>query len=159
MSGPRATVDCVIEVPGGIVLVRRKNPPEGWALPGGFIDAGESAEEAAVREAAEETGLAVRLKELLGVYSEPGRDPRGPSLSVVYTAEAEGEPVAGDDAALAAIFDPRALPHPMAFDHAEVVSDYLARKKGSRFRRLLAAGVASAGVLALVGAGRRKRTS
>ena len=128
-AGPRnpyPTVDVVIHIPGrGVVLVRRKNPPHGWALPGGFIDYGESAPDAAVREAREETGLDVRLTSLLGVYSDPGRDPRFHTLSVVYTALAESPDAlgAGDDAAETAIFALDALPE-LAFDHALILNDY-----------------------------------
>jgi len=138
MSPPRnpyPTVDIIIEIKGGIVLVRRKNPPPGWALPGGFIDYAESAEAAAVREAREETGLTVRLTGLLGVYSSPDRDPRFHTLSVVYTAEPEGdeEPRGGDDAAQARVFPVHALPRDMAFDHAAIIADYLAyRRDGTR---------------------------
>ena len=108
-----------------IVLIRRKNPPHGWALPGGFVDVGESLEQAAVREAEEETALRVTLKMLLGCYSDPTRDPRGHTASVVYIAEAIGEPQAQDDAAGVAIFSPEALPSPLAFDHARILRDYL----------------------------------
>ena len=137
MSTPRnpyPTVDTVIEVPGDrIVLIRRANPPHGWALPGGFIDVGESCEEAARREAEEETGLEVVLVALLGVYSDPRRDPRHHTMSVVYVARASGVPCAGDDAAEA-----RAVPlddlgeHPLAFDHAEIVRDYLSWRATGR---------------------------
>ncbi len=125
---PAPTVDLIIHAPGrGIVLVERKNPPPGWALPGGFVDYGESCEAAALREALEETGLAVELTGLFGVYSDPGRDPRGHTLSVVYTAQAlDLEALrAGDDAAKAAIFPLDALP-PLAFDHARIVQDFIA---------------------------------
>jgi 8-oxo-dGTP diphosphatase len=132
---PALTVDIIIElrdrpdVP--IVLIRRKNPPHGWALPGGFVDVGEAAEHAAVREAEEETALRVTLKMLLGCYSDPTRDPRGHTASVVYVAEAEGEPRAQDDAAGVAIFSPEALPAPLVFDHARILRDYLAwRQRG-----------------------------
>ena len=133
---PALTTDIIIElrdrpdVP--IVLIRRKNPPHGWALPGGFVDVGESAEQAAVREAEEETALQVRLKVLLGCYSDPARDPRGHTASVVYVAEAEGEPRAQDDAAGVAVFNPEALPSSFAFDHARILRDYLIwREQGS----------------------------
>ena len=96
--GPVPTVDVIIEVEGKIVLVRRKHPPEGWAIPGGFIDPGERAEEAAVREAREETGLSVTLTALLGVYSDPARDARRHTISTVYIGAAEGTPSGGDDA-------------------------------------------------------------
>ncbi|BFR48163.1 NUDIX hydrolase [Nitratidesulfovibrio sp. HK-II] len=131
---PAPTVDILIHEPGrGIVLIRRRNEPPGWALPGGFIDYGESAEAAALREAREETGLNVELTGLVGVYSEPGRDPRHHTLSVVYAARVRGGaaaipaagPVAGDDAADARFFAPDDLPHPMAFDHATIIADWL----------------------------------
>ena len=132
---PALTVDIIIElrdrpdVP--IVLIRRKNPPHGWALPGGFVDVGEAAEHAAVREAEEETALRVTLKMLLGCYSDPARDPRGHTASVVYVAEAEGEPRAQDDAAGVAVFSPEALPDPLVFDHARILRDYLTwRQRG-----------------------------
>jgi 8-oxo-dGTP diphosphatase len=124
---PSPTVDVVIHDPGrGVVLVERKNPPHGWALPGGFVDYGETCETAAVREAAEETGLAVTLTGLLGVYSDPARDPRGHTMSVVYTAQA-AEPDAlagGDDAKSARWFKLDELP-PLAFDHGQIVQDFM----------------------------------
>ncbi|MBW2263208.1 MAG: NUDIX hydrolase [Deltaproteobacteria bacterium] len=128
MADPRnpfPTVDVIIELPGGIVLVRRKNPPPGWALPGGFVDYGESLEHAARREAREETGLEVELTRLLGVYSEPGRDPRFHTASTVYVASAGGTPRGGDDAAEARVVDPADLPEPIAFDHERIIADYL----------------------------------
>jgi len=130
--GPRATVDVVIEVGDRIVLVRRRNPPPGWALPGGFIDAGETAEQAAVREAREETGLRVTLTALLGVYSDPARDPRGHTLSAVYVATAHGTPRGADDAAEARLFGEGDLPDPLAFDHARILADYFAFKRTGR---------------------------
>lgn len=120
---PYLTVDIIIEVGDGIVLVKRKNPPYGWALPGGFVDYGETVEEAAVREAKEETGLDVKLKGLLGVYSDPKRDPRLHTVSVVFVASAEGKPVGKDDAAEAKIFKLDALPQ-LVFDHAKILKDY-----------------------------------
>ncbi len=122
---PYPTVDVVIEVAGGIVLVLRRNPPPGWALPGGFVEYGESLERAAVREAREETGLDVELTRLLGVYSSPGRDPRFHTVATVFVGRASGAPTGGDDAREARVFDPRGLPSPMAFDHAGIVADYL----------------------------------
>lgn len=122
---PVPTVDVLIELAGGIVLVRRKNPPPGWALPGGFVDYGEPLWAAAKREAKEETGLDVELTALLHVYSRPGRDPRLHTVSTVYVGRASGTPVGGDDAAEARVFPLDALPAPLAFDHAEIIADYV----------------------------------
>lgn len=126
---PSLTTDIIIELTDRpdvpIVLIRRMNPPHGWALPGGFVDVGESLEQAAVREAEEETALRVKLKLLLGCYSDPARDPRRHTASAVYVAEATGEPRAQDDAAGVAIFSPEGLPSPLAFDHARILRDYL----------------------------------
>jgi 8-oxo-dGTP diphosphatase len=132
--GPLPTVDVIAEMPdGGIVLVRRKYPPPGWALPGGFIEAGETAAAAARREFREETGLEVKLTELFHVYTDPARDPRGPTLGVVFLGRARGTPVGGDDAARAEAFPPDALPAPLAFDHALILADYRRyRGDGSR---------------------------
>ena len=122
--GPAATVDVVVEMPGGVVLIRRRNPPPGWALPGGFVEAGESAAAAARRELFEETGLAVLGLELFHVYADPRRDPRGPTLSVVFLGRARGTPLGGDDAQEARVFPLDALPAPLAFDHALILDDY-----------------------------------
>lgn len=131
--GPVPTVDIIIEVGGKIVLIRRKHPPAGWAIPGGFIDHGERAEDAAIREAREETGLSVSLASLLGVYSDPSRDPRRHTISTVYVATAEGAPSGGDDASEARLFDERNLPSPIVFDHARILADYFRfRKTGKR---------------------------
>ncbi len=108
-----------------IVLIERRNPPAGWALPGGFVDLGETVEAAAVREAREETGLAVRLRCLLGCYSSPGRDPRGHTASVVYVADARGVPRAHDDARQVRLVDPRTPGVALAFDHGQILADYL----------------------------------
>jgi len=130
---PVPTVDVIITHGDGVVLVQRKNPPEGWALPGGFIDYGESAEDAAVREAREETGLAVRNLAQFRVYSDPRRDCRMHTLTVVFTADAHGQLRAGDDAASARVFSLRALPDPMAFDHRQILDDYIEhRRRGPR---------------------------
>lgn len=124
---PLLTVDVIIEVAGGIVLIERKNPPNGWALPGGFVDYGESLETAAMREALEETGLNVKLKGQLHTYSDPQRDPRHHTVSTVFIATAEGIPKGGDDAARAEIFDEGNLP-PLAFDHRIILDDYRRKK-------------------------------
>ncbi len=120
---PLPTVDVVVECAGGVVLVRRGRSPLGWALPGGFVEEGEGLEAAAVREAAEETGLAVRLTEQFFTYGEPGRDPRHHTVTTVYLAEAEGEPLGGDDAAEARVWPWGGLPVPLAFDHARILRD------------------------------------
>jgi len=124
---PALTVDVVIELvdrPGRpFVLVERRNPPPGFALPGGFVDVGETVEDAARREALEETGLAVTLKSLLGVYSDPKRDPRLHTVSIAYVGQARGEPKAGDDAARIRIATLDDLPE-LAFDHAQILADY-----------------------------------
>lgn len=126
---PLLTADAIIELtdrPGRpIVLIERKNPPYGWALPGGFVDVGEKLEVAAIREAKEEVSLDVTLKALLGMYSDPARDNRGHTVSAVYVAEASGEPVAADDASNLAIFLPEEFPAEMAFDHGQILTDYL----------------------------------
>jgi ADP-ribose pyrophosphatase YjhB (NUDIX family) len=118
-------VDIIIELDdGGILLVSRKNYPFGWAIPGGFVDYGESLEDAAVREAKEETGLDIRLIGQFHTYSRPDRDPRHHSISTVYIAKASGTPRAADDAKEAGIFTRDALPEPIAFDHREILQDY-----------------------------------
>ncbi len=121
---PLPTVDLIIEMEGGIVLIKRKNPPPGWALPGGFVDYGESLEAAAVREAREETGLEVKLIRQFHTYSEPGRDPRFHTITTVFIARAEGTPRAGDDAGEVGIFSRENLPDEIAFDHREILTDY-----------------------------------
>jgi 8-oxo-dGTP diphosphatase len=124
---PRLTTDIIIQIRGSqehIVLVKRKFPPEGWAIPGGFVEYGETVEEAAQREAQEETSLQVQLLRQFHVYSDPQRDPRGHTASVVFIASAEGVPVAQDDAAEVQVFHRDHLPSPMAFDHSQILSDY-----------------------------------
>ena len=124
---PLLAADVIIELldePGSpIVLIERRNPPHGWALPGGFVEVGENLERAAIREAEEETGLNVRLKVLLGVYSDPARDPRAHTVTAVYIGEAHGRPKGGDDAARAQAFDPL-KPPTLVFDHSIVLADY-----------------------------------
>jgi len=121
---PLPVVDIIIACQDHIVLIRRKNPPGGWAIPGGFVDYGETVEDAAVREAREETSLSVELIDLLGVYSDPGRDPRHHTISTVFVARGTGTPAAGDDAASLGLFKENDLPGTMAFDHARILSDY-----------------------------------
>ncbi|WP_457555704.1 NUDIX domain-containing protein [Candidatus Pyrohabitans sp.] len=130
-EAPALAVDVVIEVGSRIVLIKRANPPFAgcWALPGGFVECGERVEEAAEREAEEETNLNVEVKELLGVYSDPERDPRGHVVSICFIARGEGKLKGRSDAAEARLFDPReALEQSLAFDHADIIRDYLRRK-------------------------------
>ncbi len=126
---PQLAVDAIIEMvdrPGRpIVLIERRNSPYGWAIPGGFVDVGESVEDACRREMREETTLEVVLQSLFGVYSDPSRDARGHTVSIVYTATACGEPVAADDAAAIGLFDPAHIDVELAFDHAQILRDYL----------------------------------
>jgi 8-oxo-dGTP diphosphatase len=124
---PKPTVDCIIELTGErIVLIRRKNPPVGWALPGGFVDEGEPLDHAAVREAKEETGLDVTLEEQFFLHT----------LSTVFIAKATGEPVGADDAAEAKTFKVDALPTDLCFDHGTILSDYLTYKRTGKRRKL-----------------------
>ena len=131
---PVPTVDIIIEIKRGdgqegIVLIKRKNPPYGWAIPGGFVDYGESLERAAVREAKEETSLDIQLKSQLHTYSDPKRDPRQHTISTVYVATAKGKPKAQDDAREIGIFTKEELNFSLAFDHRKILSDYFERKK------------------------------
>ena len=126
---PFPTVDIIIEMEEGIVLIRRKNSPYGWALPGGFVDYGESLEAAAIREAKEETSLDIELVSQVGAYSDPSRDPRFHTISVVFKATAEGRPRAADDAAEIAVFKRDTLPDDMAFDHDRILRDYFKENK------------------------------
>ncbi|MDX1775269.1 MAG: NUDIX hydrolase [Desulfobulbales bacterium] len=127
-KNPLPTVDIIIETMGGIVLIARKNKPIGWALPGGFVDYGESLEQSAVREALEETGLHVSLSRQLKTYSDPKRDPRHHTISTVFIATATGKPNAGDDAGRAEIFTEQDLP-PLVFDHGRILADYFTLKQ------------------------------
>ena len=128
-KNPIPTVDIIIEIESkGIVLIKRKNPPYGWALPGGYVDYGESLEEAAVREAKEETDLDLKLIEQFHTYSDPNRDQRHHSISTVYIAKAKGAPQAKDDAADIGIFNESSLPHEIAFDHRSILRDYFKSK-------------------------------
>ncbi len=121
---PRLTVDIIIEFKGKIVLIKRKNPPFGWAIPGGFVEYGETVESAAKREAKEETGLRVINLRQFRVYSDPKRDPRGHTVSVVFTAQGKGEMKAKDDAKEIGLFTKDNLPAPLAFDHKKILRDY-----------------------------------
>jgi len=123
---PFPTVDIIIEIDGRIVLIERKNPPHGWALPGGFVDYGESLEAAARREAREETSLEVGNLRLLGCYSDPARDARMHTISTVFMAQGAGTPRAADDAANVALFRIGELPSRLCFDHARILADYAA---------------------------------
>lgn len=131
---PQLTVDAIIELPDGkLVLVERRYPPLGWAIPGGFVDPGESLAEAVRREALEETSLEIEVLELFHVFSVPWRDPRGDTVSAVYHCTAKGSPRGGDDAARAVAFDPDSLPDDIVFDHRHVLDLYLRwRRTGER---------------------------
>ncbi len=127
---PIPTVDIIIETAEGIILIERKNPPLGWAIPGGFVDYGESLEQAAMREAREETGLDVTLLEQFHTYSDPDRDPRQHTITTVYIAMAHGVPEAGDDAKNLALFRKESLPSPIAFDHDKILAHYFKFRAG-----------------------------
>ncbi len=124
---PRLTVDVIIDRGDGVVLVERKFEPFGWAIPGGFVDWGETLEDAVAREALEETGLCLKTLRQFHAYSDPKRDPRGHTVCVVFVGEADGEPVGGDDAKAARVWPWSALP-PLAFDHASILADYRAHR-------------------------------
>jgi len=132
-TGPRCpllTVDIIIEMEDGrFVLIKRKNPPYGWALPGGFVDIGESLEAAAAREALEETSLTIEEIRQLRAYSDPSRDPRGHTVSVVFHARSRGTPRAADDAKEIELFSREDLPHPLAFDHQQILEDFFSNRK------------------------------
>ncbi len=124
-KNPFPTVDIIVELEDrGIVLIKRKNPPYGWAIPGGFVDYRESIEDAAVREALEETSLKVDLVRQFHVYSSPDRDPRFHTIATVFIARATGTPIAADDAKEAGIFTYESLPDEIAFDHRKILDDY-----------------------------------
>ena len=131
---PVPTVDIIIEIQRedgkeGIVLIERKNPPHGWALPGGFVDYGETLEQAAVREAKEETSLDVQLKRQFHTYSDPDRDPRQHTIATVFVATAQGQPKAQDDAQEIGIFSRDEIDFTLAFDHNRILEDYFEQKK------------------------------
>jgi ADP-ribose pyrophosphatase YjhB (NUDIX family) len=121
---PLLTVDIIIRYRGGIVLIERKNPPYGWALPGGFVNVGESLENAAIREAKEETTLDIKLIEQFHAYSDPRRDPRFHAATVVFIAEGNGSLRGDDDAKRAGVFSEKSLPPGIVFDHKGIITDY-----------------------------------
>ncbi|MCX7957981.1 MAG: NUDIX hydrolase [Deltaproteobacteria bacterium] len=132
-KNPYPTVDIIIEYRGGIVLIKRKNPPYGWALPGGFVDYGESLPDAAIREAKEETSLDITLTEQFYTYSKPDRDPRFHTISTVFIAKGGGTIKGADDADTASVFSENDMPEDIVFDHREIIADYLTyRKTGTR---------------------------
>lgn len=131
---PQICADIIIQMKTsegkpGVVLISRKNPPYGWAIPGGFMDIGEKMERCAVREAQEETSLRIKNLNLFGIYSDPKRDPRGHTVSAVYTATASGQPRGADDAREARVFPINHLPRPLAFDHSKILSDWKRKVK------------------------------
>jgi len=128
-NNPIPTVDIIIDNGEGIVLIERRNPPFGWALPGGFCELGESVETGAFREAEEETGLKVENLKQFHVYSAPKRDPRFQTISVVFTATTDKEPKADSDAKDAKFFLKDNLPKEIAFDHKQIIEDYFRKKK------------------------------
>ncbi len=125
---PFLTVDAIIEIEGGIILIKRKNPPHGWAIPGGFVDYGETVESAVIREAKEETCLDINNVSQFHTYSDPDRDKRHHTVSVIFTATASGTPVAADDAKEIGIFTRNTLPKDIAFDHRQILEDYFGGK-------------------------------
>ena len=126
---PIPTVDIIIEIEDSkVILIKRKNPPYGWAIPGGFVDWGESLEQAAAREAKEETSLEVSNLRQFHTYSAPDRDPRFHTISTVFTAKAGGQPKAEDDAIEIGAFGEKELPDEIAFDHREILADYFSAK-------------------------------
>jgi ADP-ribose pyrophosphatase YjhB (NUDIX family) len=125
---PLITVDAIIEINNGIILINRENPPHGWALPGGFVDYGETLENAVCRESKEETGLAIELVRQFHTYSDPKRDPRHHTVSTLFIAKASGTPIAADDAQDVGIFTEKTLPDEIAFDHRKILEDYFRGK-------------------------------
>ena len=126
-EGPMVTVDALVVRDGKVLLIERRFPPPGWALPGGFVDKDETVEQAVCRETLEETGLVVTRLKQLHCYSDPKRDPRQHTAGVIFEVETKGEPIAGDDAGACRWFPLDALP-PLAFDHGRIVEDWKARR-------------------------------
>ena len=129
-KNPLVTVDIIIEIDDKIILIRRQNPPYGWALPGGFVNYGESLESAAVREAKEETSLEVVLVDQFHTYSDPGRDPRHHTITTVFIGKGIGVPKPADDAKQLGMFSINDLPDPIVFDHKNIINDYFRYKGG-----------------------------
>ena len=129
-KNPFVTVDIIIEINGNIVLIERANPPYGWALPGGFVDYGETLETSAVREAKEETSLDIKLKEQFHTYSDPKRDPRHHTVTTVFIAQGIGIPTPADDAKNVGVFTKNKLPNPIVFDHEKIIQDYFRYREG-----------------------------
>ena len=139
-KNPIPTVDIIIEMQhsGGqpeIVLIKRKNPPYGWALPGGFVNYNESLEQAAKREAKEETSLDIQIVRQMFTYSDPTRDPRFHTITTVYVARAKGTPEAKDDAVEIGVFSREKIDFPLAFDHTKILEDYFQNRENDRPRR------------------------
>ena len=128
---PLLTVDIIIEIDTKIVLIQRANPPYGWALPGGFVDYGESLEASAIREAKEETSLEVMLQEQFHTYSDPDRDPRHHTVTTVFIGKGIGTLKPADDAKHAGVFSENDLPEPIVFDHRKIIGDYFRYKEGA----------------------------
>lgn len=134
-KNPVPTVDIIIEYDEGIVLIKRKNYPYGWAIPGGFVDYGESLEEAAIREAKEETNLDVKLLYQFHTYSTPNRDPRQHTISTVFIAKGKGFLKGKDDAIYAKVFTIDTLPEDIAFDHRDILNDYFKKIYGGIYEK------------------------
>jgi ADP-ribose pyrophosphatase YjhB (NUDIX family) len=133
---PLLTVDIIIEIGDKIVLIQRANPPYGWALPGGFVDYGESLEASAIREAKEETSLEVMLQEQFHTYSDPDRDPRHHTVTTVFIGKSIGTLKPADDAKDAGVFSENDLPEPIVFDHRKIIGDYFRYKEGASKREV-----------------------
>jgi 8-oxo-dGTP diphosphatase len=131
-KNPLVTVDIIIKTPDGIILIERLNPPHGWALPGGFVDYGETIEQAAIREAKEETSLCVTLEEQFHTYSDPKRDSRHHTISTVFIAHSGDIPKAADDAKNLGVFTQKNLPDPIVFDHRKIIDDFFKYQNGMK---------------------------